>query len=70
MKAKKIVKKTKVTIKVTKKQSKTIKKAVKTMVLQDQKPLDYDDDLRSIMNKSDFNKYELDAYLNNGNGYN
>lgn len=53
--------------KVTKKmQKKIVKKMVKKVV---QKPVEQvvvenDEDLRMILNKGDFDKYELDAYLN------
>ncbi len=47
-------------------QKKTVKKIAKKAV---QKPVEEvvvenDEDLRMILNKGDFDKYELDAYLN------
>ncbi|MBI4441008.1 hypothetical protein HY639_02470 [Candidatus Woesearchaeota archaeon] len=51
-----------------KKIKKAVKKPVKkAVVLQEQAPLETDEDLRTILNKGDFDKYELDAYLNDLN---
>lgn len=54
----------------TKKQDKPLKKhpkmffKKKAVVVADVQMTENDEDLRSIMNKSDFDKYELDAFLN------
>lgn len=57
MKAKKVLKKIQ-----KKTEKKDVKKAVQKSV--EQVLVENDEDLRMILNKGDFDKYELDAYLN------